>query len=74
VTSPPTRFAAIGALVLGISGGVGGLISGVFAYAPTAWFAVVEVGVPAALAGGLAGFVVGFLVQAVRHTRKHLAS
>ena len=69
----PARFAVIGALVLGIAGGVAGLISGLFAYPPTAWFAVAEVGMPAALLGGLAGFIVGFLVQAVRRTRKHLA-
>ncbi len=70
----PTRFAVIGALVLGIAGGIGGLISGLFAYPPTAWFAVVEVGLPAAVLGGLAGCVVGFLVLAARRTRKHLAS
>jgi hypothetical protein len=70
----PTRFAVIGALVLGIVGGIGGLISGLFAYPPTAWFAVAEVGFPAALLGGLAGFVVGFLVLAVRRTREHLPS
>ena len=66
----PTRFAVIGALVLGITGGIAGLISGLFAYPPTAWAAVAEVGVPAAFLGCLAGFVVGFLVLAVRRTRK----
>jgi hypothetical protein len=70
----PARFLVIGALALGIAGGIGGLISGLFAYPPTAWFAVAEVGVPAALLGGLVGFLVGLLVQAVRCTRKHLAS
>ena len=64
----PTRFAVIGALALGIAGGIAGLILGLLAYPPTAWFAVAELGVPAALLGGLAGFVVGFLVQAVRRT------
>ncbi len=70
----PGRFAVIGAVVLGIAGGVAGLIVGLFAYPPTALFAVVELGLPAALLGGLAGFLVGLLVQAVRVTRKHLAS
>jgi hypothetical protein len=70
----PGRFAVIGAVVLGIAGGVAGLISGLLHYPPTVWFAVAELGVPAALLGGLAGFVVGLLVQAVRVTRKHLAS
>jgi ABC-type uncharacterized transport system permease subunit len=64
----PTRFAIISALVLGIAGGIAGLIIGLFAYPPTAWFAVAELGVPAALLGGLAGLIVGFLVQAVRRT------
>ena len=64
----PARFAVIGGLVLGIAGGIAGLVIGLFAYPPTAWFAVAEVGVPAALLGGLAGLVVGFLVQAVRRT------
>jgi hypothetical protein len=70
----PARFAAIGGLVLGIAGGIAGLVSGLFAYPPTAWFAVAEVGVPAALVGALTGFVLGCLVQAVRCTRKRLAS
>jgi hypothetical protein len=64
----PTRFAAIGAVVLGIAGGIAGLIIGLFVYPPTAWFAVAEVGMPAALLGGLAGLVAGFLVQAGRRT------
>ena len=68
----PTRFAVIGTLTLGIAGGITGLVVGLFAYPPTAWAAVAEVGVPAALLGCLAGFFVGFLVLAVRRTRKAL--
>jgi hypothetical protein len=70
----PRRFALIGLLVFGITGAIAGLISGLFAYPPTAWFAVLEVGVPAAMLGALTGFLVGWLVQAVRCTRKRLAS
>jgi membrane associated rhomboid family serine protease len=70
----PTRFAVIGALVFGIAGGIAGLILGLRAYPPTAWFAVAEVGLPAAVLGFLAGFVVGVLVLAVRHTRRRPAS
>jgi uncharacterized membrane protein (GlpM family) len=69
----PTRFAVIGGLVFGIAGGIAGLISGLFAYPPTAWFAVAELGLPAAVLGGLAGWVVRFLVLAARRTRKRLA-
>jgi hypothetical protein len=70
----PGRFAVIGGLVLGIAGAIAGLISGLFAYPPTAWFAVVELGLPAAFLGGLAGLALGFLVLAVRRTRRHMAS
>jgi hypothetical protein len=69
----PARFAIIGGGVLGIAGGIAGLISGLFAYPPTAWFAAAEVGMPAAMLGGLAGLLVGFVVQAVRRPRKRLA-
>ncbi len=68
------RFAVIGAVVFGVVGGIAGLISGLFAYPPTAWFAVAEVGVPAALLGGTVGLVAGALVRLVRCTRKRLAS
>jgi hypothetical protein len=68
------RFAVIGAVVFGIAGGIAGLIGGLLAYPPTAWFAVAELGVPAALLGGIVGLVAGALVQLVRSTRKHLAS
>jgi hypothetical protein len=68
----PSRFAVVGAVVLGIAGGVAGLVSGLLHYPPTAWFAVVELGMPAAVVGGLAGYVLGLLLQAVRVARKHL--
>ncbi|MEZ5097628.1 MAG: hypothetical protein R2731_16955 [Nocardioides sp.] len=55
----PSRSMIVGALVLGAVGGVVGLVVGLVAYPPTAWFAVLEIGVPAGMLGGLGGLVVG---------------
>jgi hypothetical protein len=50
-------------------GAIAGLIVGLRVNPPTAWFAVIEVGVPVALAGGLAGLVGGSIVAASRRLR-----
>ena len=55
----PGRFAVLGAVAFGVLGGVLGLVLGLISYPPTAWFAVVEVGVPAAVAGAVVGLGVG---------------
>jgi len=55
----PLRGGVLGAVVAGVGGGVLGLIIGLCAYPPTAWFAVFELGVPAAVLGGLAGLAAG---------------
>lgn len=65
----PGRFAAFGALALGLAGALAGLVGGLFAYPPTAWFAVGEVGVPAALVGALLGFAVGSVAYVLRSVR-----
>ena len=44
---------------LGLLGALAGLVLGLLSPPPTAWFAVLEVGVPAALLGALAGLAVG---------------
>ena len=58
----PARYAVLGAVVLGIAGGIVGLVVGLRTYAPTAWAATFEVGVPAALVGAMVGLVVGSVV------------
>jgi len=50
-------------MVTGIPGAIVGLIVGLNVYPPTAWFAVLEIGIPAGLAGGLFGAFVGALVE-----------
>jgi hypothetical protein len=60
------RSAVAGAVCAGVPGGAAGLVLGLRAYPPTAWFAVFEVGIPAAMAGGILGLVAGSIVLAVR--------
>jgi len=57
------RWATLGAAGAGLVGGVVGLIVGLFAYPPTAWFAVFELGVPAAILGGLIGLLAGAIAS-----------
>jgi riboflavin transporter FmnP len=60
------RSALAGAVCGGVLGGVAGLVLGLLAYPPTAWFAVFELGIPAAMAGGILGLISGSVVLAVR--------
>ena len=60
------RFAVIGSVVVGFLGALVGLILGLRAYPPTAWFAVFEVGVPAGIAGAVVGAIVGVVAIGVR--------
>jgi hypothetical protein len=62
----PVRDATIGAAILGVIGGVAGLLIGLSTYRGTAWFAVMELGMPAAYLGFLLGLVVGGLGHVVR--------
>lgn len=65
------RHALIGAAVLGTLGGIVGLVVGLHVYAPTAVVAILEVGMPAALAGGLLGLLSGSLVWTWRLAHDH---
>jgi hypothetical protein len=63
------RFTLVGLAAAGVLGGVVGLVVGLYAYPPTAWFAVLEVGVPAAIVGGALGAVVGLVTVAGQRAR-----
>lgn len=64
------RWAVMGAIGTGAAGAVAGLIIGLLVHAPTAPFAVFELGLPAAVVGGLAGLAAGVLVALVRRIRQ----
>ena len=49
------RSIAIGAAVLGAGGAAAGLVIGLMVYPPTVWFAIFELGIPAAVVGGILG-------------------
>ncbi len=64
------RWILSGAVIAGVLGAVGGLVIGLVAYAPTAWFAVFELGLPCAIAGGAVGALaagVTVLFRRIRH-------
>jgi hypothetical protein len=50
----PGRFAVCS----GVIGAIVGLVIGLNVYAPTAWFAAIELGVPSTAAGGIVGLIV----------------
>jgi uncharacterized membrane-anchored protein len=62
----------LGAIGFGLVGGVAGLVIGLVTYPATAWFAVIEVGFPSAVLGGIAGLAAGgvaWWIDRVRHAR-----
>ena len=60
------RSVLAGMAVLGTAGAAVGLVLGLRAYAPTAWAAVFEVGIPAAVVGAALGLAVGVVAVRVR--------
>ena len=69
----PAGFACAGASSAGAIGAIAGLVVGLDAYAPTAWFAVLELGVPAAITGGVFGFIAGLVTSTARRVKRHHA-
>ena len=68
------RYAVLGAFCAGAAGAAVGLVLGLRAYPPTAWVATFEVGIPAVLLGGFAGFVVGAVSLLAGRVRTHFRS
>ncbi len=64
------RWVTVGAASACVVGGIFGLVVGLFAYAPTAWFAVFELGVPAGVAGGIVGLIGALILTAARLIRR----
>ncbi|MFC5175989.1 hypothetical protein [Nocardioides taihuensis] len=64
----PRRYALAGAVALGCLGGVVGLVLGLRAHPATAWAAVFEVGIPAAVLGAVVGLLVGIVAELRRRT------
>ncbi|MEO9324416.1 hypothetical protein ABFT23_13055 [Nocardioides sp. C4-1] len=59
------RWAMRCGVVLGAVGALAGLVIGLVVHPPTAWFAVLELGVPAFVLGAALGAVVGALAAVV---------
>ena len=62
------RWAVTCGCATGIIGAAVGLVIGLFVHWQTAWFATFELGVPAALVGGVAGLALGLAITAVVST------
>ena len=69
--SQVARWGTVGAASVGGLGAIIGLIVGLHVYAPTAPFAVVELGLPAAIVGGVLGLVAGMIVAAGRRVQQN---
>ncbi|GCD92162.1 hypothetical protein [Nocardioides sp. LS1] len=59
----PLAGTLVGGVVLGAVGGIIGFVLGLRAHPPTAWFAVLEIGIPVGLVGALLGFLFGLIAQ-----------
>ena len=64
------RFVVAGTLLGGGVGGLIGLIVGLRVYPPTAWFAIFELGIPAAVVGAVLGLAAGISVRRLRRLQR----
>jgi len=73
VTAMPIvpRFAVVGATAAFLLGALIGLVIGLIAYPPTAWFALLEVGVPVGILGAVVGALTGLVASTMKRIRTH---
>ncbi len=64
------RWASGAGVCAGVIGAIAGLVVGLVVHPATAWFAVIELGLPAAIVGGAAGTVAALAVLAVHRIRR----
>ena len=64
------RFVVAGTLLGGGVGGLIGLIVGLRVYPPTAWFAIFELGIPAAVVGAVLDLAAGISVRRLRRLQR----
>jgi len=65
------RFAIVVSAAAFLLGALAGLIIGLIAYPPTAWFAVLELGIPAGLIGAGIGALAGLVVSCIQKVNEH---
>ncbi len=65
----PGGCALVGMMLAGGVGAIVGLVVGLHVYAATAWAAMFEVGIPAAVAGGTVGLLLGWVIAVAN--RRH---
>ena len=58
--------AAVGGCSVGALGAIAGLVVGLIYYPPTAWAAMLELGMPAAALGSFFGLLVGAVLDSTR--------
>ena len=68
--SAPPRWTLAGVCIAGSLGGIIGLLIGLHVYAPTAPVAMIELGLPAAVLGGIVGMAADLTVMVGRRTRR----
>jgi hypothetical protein len=68
------RWVTVAAVLAGVTGGIAGLVIGLFAYAPTAPVAAAEIGFPATVVGAVVGLVAGMITITASRIRRYAAS
>ena len=69
--SQPARGAVLGAVSCGTLGAIVGLLGGLYAYAPTAPFAMIELGLPASIMGAIVGLIIGSILAVGRRLSRN---